>query len=210
MSDWPRNLTLRPIESWPGKMTKNRTWSQFKATLSVTTQQLEKELWHLNAKNPVLQIAMTEADFRNDGMPRAQARASHPGIILSMETPKGALSFPCDTYVTWQENLRAVVLTMERLRAIARYGVTQNDQQYKGWLAIEATAMPAGFVNSADAIAYLIGIVPTDELPYNAAANVKALLRAAQRATHPDSGGDSYRFQRVSAAETFLRAEGRL
>jgi hypothetical protein len=191
-------------------MTKNRKLSQFKATLRVTTSQLDKELWNLSAKNPVMQIAMNESDFRNDGFPRAQAKAEHPGIILSLDTAHGALSFPCDTFTTWQDNLRAVVLTMEKLRAIDRYGVTKNDQQYKGWLAIEATAAPAGFATVKEALEFLAD-VSGHSSPRADPDTLRTMLRKAQRATHPDvTGADSYRFERVSAAEALLRAEGRI
>ncbi len=214
MSDWPRGLTLRPIEAWPGEYTKNRDFSRFKANLSDTLQQLDRELYAIGAKNVVMQIAMREEDFRIDGRPRAQAKALHPGVILSMETRAGALSFPCDTYRTWQENLRAITLTMEKLRAIDRYGVTKRGEQYRGWKAIESTAMPASFDSAADAIKVLWSMVSSGPFPQGAALrtpdDLRRMLRRAQQATHPDSGGDRYRWERVAAAESYLRSAGRL
>jgi hypothetical protein len=90
----------------------------------------------LGARNTVLQVAMTESDFRNDGYPRANAKATHPGVILSFDTRHGSLSFPCDRFTTWQDNLRAIALAMEALRKVDRYGVTRNGEQYTGWRAI--------------------------------------------------------------------------
>ena len=44
---------------------------------------------------------MTEAAFRNDGIPYANARASHPGIIIAFESKFGPLKFAVDTFWKW-------------------------------------------------------------------------------------------------------------
>lgn len=204
MSEWPYGLTLRPITTWPaGALTRNRKLSQFSAPMRSTLKQLTSELAAIKAKNVVMQIALEETQFRNDGYPRAQAKPEHPGVVLSMETPDGPLSFPCDTFSNWQDNLRAIVLTMEKLRAINRYGVTKHGEQYAGWRAIEAPAPVVAFSSVDDArdflrrVASRVDVVSPDmELP--------RLIRAARRASHPDMGGDSDLFQRVGEAERYL------
>lgn len=213
MADWPSNLTLRPIIAWPTERTRNRKMSQFSSPLRTTLKQLDKELDAIRAKDVVMQIALEEAQFRNDGYPRAGAIPEHPGVILSMHTKDGALSFPCDTFTTWQDNLRAIVLTMERFRGIARYGVTKNGQEYAGFRAIEgARAMPSGFMDSEDAIVFLRGIVGggTGEALGEDPDSLRALVRFAQRAASPDHGGDTATMTRVNLAQEFLREANRL
>src|SRR5690606_18157553 len=137
---------------------RRRTRSQFSATLSATLGEMRSELVAIRARNVVVQIAIVEADLRLDGRPRVNATPTHPGVILAMETPDGPLSFPCDTFDLWHDNLRAIVKTMQNLRAINRYGVTQHGEQYVGWRAIEATASAAPFASIVDALVFLAGV----------------------------------------------------
>lgn len=217
---WPQGVTLRPIVVWPGVMTKRRYPSQFSAPIRSTLKLLHTELAQIKARDVVMQIALEESQFRRDGYPRAGAVAEHPGVILSMNTPDGALSFPCDTFSSWEENLRAIVLTMERLRAIKRYGVATNGQQYDGWKALDAPrAAPAMFTDATAAFLWIteyIGwepdgdvIVETDPDAYQDALRQKrmGILRRAQRKAHPDHGGDAADFARVSLAEAAFRAD---
>jgi hypothetical protein len=216
MSDWPDALKVGPIRSWPGELTRNRASSQFKATLRSTLQLLDREIYHLvdtrkQQESAELLIAIPADQFRLDGRPRAQARAEHPGVIFSLDSRYGHVSYPCDTFTTWQDNLRAIALALEALRKVDRYGVTKRGEQYRGFLAIEATAVPAGFSTADDALAFLgkylgLGLA---EMKVVAGAPSRA-LRRAQRETHPDQGGDAATFQRVSLAEAKLREEGLL
>ncbi|WP_345434830.1 hypothetical protein [Microbacterium gilvum] len=156
-------------------------------------------------------VAIAPADFRLDGKPRAQAKAAHPGVILSFDSKVGHLSYPCDTFTTWQDNLRAVALALEALRKVDRYGVTKRGEQYRGFLAIEATAVPDGFATADDALAYLGKFLGLGHAEMKVIPGVVArALRRAQRDTHPDRGGDEVAFHRVSLAEAKLREEGLL
>lgn len=214
MSDWP-DMRMGPIGTWPGTMTRNKQRSPFRTggyyaretALGDTLEILERELRMLGAKDTELLLAIRPQDFRLDGKPRAQAIAEHSGIILSFESKHGHLSYPCDTFTTWQANLRAIALGLEALRKVTRYGIAAHGQQYRGYLAIEgATAMPAGFTTANGAAEWLNeqfgepGTIHT----------FTELLRRAKRASHPDMGGNPDTFQRVTLAETKLREAGRL
>jgi hypothetical protein len=212
MTAWPDTLRVAPIREWPGELTRIRARSLFKAGLSDTLQTLDVEIRNLTVtraqrESAELLIAIPAGDlWRLDGRPRAHAVAEHPGVIFSLESKHGPLSYPCDTFTTWQDNLRAIALALEALRKVDRYGVTKHGEQYRGFMAIEATSAPSGFT-SADAAAEWLdqnfgepGVVHT----------IRFLLRRAQRAAHPDHGGNAAMFQRVSLAEAKLREEGLL
>lgn len=217
MSTWPDTMTVAPIREWPGELTRNRTRSLFKAGLSDTLQLLDREIWHLTdthsqRESGELLIAIPAGDlWRLDGRPRAHAVAEHPGVIFSLDSKHGPLSYPCDTFTSWQDNLRAVALALEALRKVDRYGVTKRGEQYRGFLAIEATAAPAGFASTAEALGFLGTFIDlgSAEMIVIAGAPARA-LRRAQRVTHPDTGGDAATFQRVSLAEAKLREAGLL
>ena len=215
MSNWPESMKVGPIREWPGDLTADREISRFRVSgpgymskptpLTTTLGQLEVELRALGAREVELLVAIAPADFRLDGKPRAQAKAMHPGVILSFDSNVGHLSYPCDTFTTWQDNLRAVALALEALRKVDRYGVTKRGEQYRGFLAIEANAMPAGFTTTTDAIAFLASF---SDAPRAAEVPPRLLLRLAQRRSHPDHGGTAETFQRVTLAEQYLKQNG--
>jgi hypothetical protein len=207
MSDWPQGFVVAPMREWPGTMTARRRRSQFDSSHSATLALLTRELRELGAKNPTLLIALRPEDFRRDGLPRAGRVAAHPGIVLSFDSKHGALSYPCDTFDRWEDNLRAIALALEALRKVDRYGVTAHGEQYRGFLALEATAAPAGFGTPEEALHFL-GILAHAEPKMHDTRAVRSVVRAAQRAAHPDAGGDSTSFQRVSLAEAKLREAG--
>ncbi|AWN04670.1 hypothetical protein HOT29_gp051 [Microbacterium phage Squash] len=216
MSEWPDRLTVGPIREWPGAHTRSRRSAPFRyggkpVKLTTTLSELDTELRAVAAKDAELLVAIDPAKFRRDGRPYANAIAEHPGVILSFEIPKlGRVSYPCDTFTTWEDNLRAIALSLEALRKVDRYGTTQHRQQYRGFLAIEATAAPAGFATAEDAAGF-VRAVSGEKSEVTDREGMNRAVRLAKRNTHPDMpGGSTEVFQRVSLAEAKLRAEGRL
>ncbi len=176
-------VTFRPLErAVPGA----RRLSPFRASWSSTVDLLVKELRAHGAQTAVLEVDMREQDLRLDGMPRADRRARTPGIVLSFEAAtvpgRPKLRYEVGEFSDWQDNLRAVALGLQALRAVDRYGVTKRGQQYAGW-----RALPMG---SGD---------PSPE-------RGRVLIRehgsvaGALKATHPDHGGDPAAFADVQAA----------
>lgn len=208
MTDWPAGMTVAPIREWPGQMTARRTRSNFSALMTDRLELLRRELRMLGAKNIELLVAIPAEQFRLDGYPRATARAEHPGIILSFDTPNlGHLSYPCDSFDRWEDNLYGVAKSLEALRMVDRYGVTKRGEQYRGFLALEATAMPSTpFTHEPDSILGWLMRIPGVETA--AGDHIATVLRRAQRATHPDHGGDPEEFRLVTLAETYLREAG--
>lgn len=216
MSDWPDNLQVAPIREWPGSLTVTRRESAFSAPMRDTLRLLDREICNLvdtraQQNSGELLVAIPAEQFRIDGRPYANAKAAHPGVIFSLDSRYGPISYPCDTFTKWQDNLRAIALALEALRKVDRYGVTKRGEQYRGFLALEATAAPAGFATSDEALAFLGKFVGLglSEMSVHAGV-VRRALRRAQSETHPDTGGDAATFQRVSLAEAKLRQEGLL
>lgn len=205
---WPHNLHVRPIESWPGERSRTRRVAPFRSSWASTIELLTRELNALKATTPVLQVAIAESDFRLDGYPRAQAYASHPGVILAFDTAHGPLSFPCDRFDDWQDNVRAIALAMEALRKVDRYGITRRGEQYTGWRAIgsgSAVAMP-GAMTQEEARQLLCdnsGIAGAEGI-----SDPKTLVRLARGTTHPDRhDGDRTLWDKVEQAARALGVE---
>lgn len=150
------DITFRPIDEWPGEMTRNRRRAPFRTTWGTTIELLERELSILDARLVVFQIAVDERDLRIDGKPRAQARATHPGVILAFESKWGPLKYAVDAFDRWEDNVRAIALAMEALRKVDRYGVTKRGEQYTGWKALPVSTDPADAIQTREqALDYL-------------------------------------------------------
>jgi hypothetical protein len=124
-TDW---LNFRPITTWPGEMTHEfeRARSPFSASLSATSSLLARELANLNALNPVLLVALRDRDIRLDGKPRADARPTHPGVIVAFNMVTRSKEFASRGHARARlemlsEHPRARYLTPDELwRAAAR------------------------------------------------------------------------------------------
>jgi hypothetical protein len=202
--EWPFYARFRPIQQWPGNLTTEHRRSPFSASWTSTLKLLDRELTQLGADNVVIQVAVTERDLRQDGYPKANARPAHPGVIVALDSAYGPLSYPCDTFYDWRDNLRAIALALEALRAVDRYGVTKRGEQYTGWKQLAAG--PTVPVMTRDEAGQLIG----DAIGYTTDA-ILALwpqggwfYREAARQLHPDAGGTAEDFRRLQEAKRVL------
>lgn len=193
---------FRPISTWPGELTKSyeRRSSPFGSGYTATLDLLERELEHLKAKDVVLELALREADIRQDGRPRSNAKPpDHPGVVVSFDSKHGPLRYATDVFRNWHANLRAIALGLEALRKVERYGITKRGEQYAGWKQLEATAS-----SSTDARGFLCDLV--DERTSSEDVDPEMLeddqlVRIARRVSHPDAAGGSHDlFLKVQAA----------
>lgn len=217
MSDWltlknALNLTLRPIQEWPGKPRHDRERGPFSAPMKDTLTVLRRELAALDAKNIVLQIALREQDLRQDGLPRAGAIATHPGIILAFDSRHGPLRLFFDSFTRWEYNLRAVAMHLEHLRLAGLYGVGTDGEQYRGWMALpdaprEALTPDAAALLIGEAIARhpLSSEVTVSDIRHDPKKRNRA-FRVASSIAHPDNAatGDQEQFLRLQRANALL------
>lgn len=206
----PLDVTFRPIDRWPGEPTPKREPSRFKAGWGATLEQLQKELAHLGSESVVVMLSLTEDDIRLDGWPRANARPSHPGVVLAFDSREyGPLKYPCDNFTTWQDNLRAIALALEALRKVDRYGVTKRGEQYTGWKALPGSGGTSSTMTAEAAAAFLSEACRGDcsaAALLQSVVNVVPAYRAAARRLHPDAGGSTEEFQRLQTAKAVLDA----
>ena len=199
------NAQFRPLDKWPGERTRARRPAQFRASYPKTLDLLEYELAKLRAKDTIIQVDnLTLADIRNDGWPKGSwlPRGGNQGVIVSFESPKGAMSFPCDRYTDWQDNLRAIALSLEALRTVDRYGVTRGNEQYRGWARIEA---PNGHkMTREQATAFIEQLAGAPFGRFVTPEIISNVCRAMKIKHHPDRGGSHETFVRIGQAEEVL------
>lgn len=184
-------VTVRPFAG--ARPVYGGTRSQFSAPFTSTIKLLARELDFLAGERIVLEAGFTEGQLRIDGLPKAGVRMDDPAIAVAFESKHGPLRYATAEFTSWQDNLRAIALAMEALRAVDRYGVSKRGEQYVGWRALPVSTDPADSLTSpAEARAWL-------EEKYDGD------IRRAMRETHPDVGGASGEFRRVMKAKELLQ-----
>lgn len=183
------DFLFRPIIAWPGKMIEARKRATFRSSYQSTINLLKRELEALGANSVVIQLALMPQDIRQDGLPRANAKPSHPGVILSFDSSHGALSYPTDRFDAWEDNLRAIALSLQALRAVDRYGVTRRGEQYRGWNQLPGPQAKQASMTPEEAKALL----------HKYGGETQAIM-----ASHPDRGGSVEWFEKVQEARKIL------
>jgi hypothetical protein len=183
------NVTYRPTSTWPGPRTpvSGRGRSPFRASWQTTVDELKREAAFLGAGDVVVEVALEERHIRVDGLPRANApQPADPGVVLSFpRTLHGPLRYSCDAFTRWQDNLRAIVLGLESLRRVERYGIAKRGEQYAGW-----KQLPASTVTREEARRRLEVLLRDEPIEAHLLSD-KSLARRAVRRAHPDVGGDA-------------------
>lgn len=198
MPDW----RVVPIQDWPTELTEERKESRFRAAWAIsrtgnmsTLELLDRELRFLEAENLLLQMAVTPGDIRRDGKIRANATPSHPGVILTFDSKFGPISYPCDAFWDWRDNVRAIALSLEALRRVDRYGVSKRGEQYTGWKRLAARV--DGGPHAVLALHARLSEAEVRKDPRRA-------YLLASKATHPDRGGEAKDFALVGEAARIL------
>ena len=198
---------FRPVEHWPTDVTQNRRsrWT-FKAKWRDTLALLENELAWLDAKNVILHCYPKNglADIRNDGMLRANAIVTRPGVILSFDSKHGPLSYPCDSCEKWQHNVRSIALALQALRAVDRYGVTGRAEQYRGWTKIAEPGELLKFKSLSQAWEFVLDLLNIEN---NSQFDKATFIRKALIAAHPDNGGTARQFKLAQSAKYWIIGE---
>lgn len=224
------DITFETLDKWPygGKGDRN---SPFKASYPKTVSLLKDELTRINARRVAIQSGHWGDDIRMDGLPRVNARVPRfPGVCLTFEkfTPSGKidaqnrplgsyvlLEFPCSTFNHWEDNLRAIALTLKAIRETKKYGVgrVDRDQHYEGFQhkRVEARAgAPSNGKMTVEAAAAVIAACAeggwTSDVIARSADEMEAAYRQAARNTHPDFGGTTVSMAAVNNAAQVLRA----
>ncbi|MGH3189992.1 MAG: hypothetical protein ACRDOL_22555 [Streptosporangiaceae bacterium] len=203
---------FRPLGPWTGPATPagSRRNATFKATYPATLALVFREAEKLGARELVLQVDISDRWIRTDGLPAANARfGSHPGVVVSFESRYGPLRYATDAFTEWRDNLRAIALSLEALRAVDRYGVSKRGEQYTGWKALPAGTGAA--FGSADDAEQWMRQVALERFQIEADRDrPTAIYHALARRMHPDTGGDRGEWDRLDAARQLLVTAGRL
>lgn len=135
---------------WPEGWPRTKDWARGKAPYKLeflrARDELVREIRLLGAREVVLS---TNVPLRRDGLPLAgQSEPKDPGVAVYWTKEKWVDGKPvitshvmaCDRWRSVRENVRAVGLAIEGLRAIQRSGATQIlDRAFMGFAALPAS-----------------------------------------------------------------------
>lgn len=195
-------MLTRPLAEW-GDTGKHRPISQFSAPYSDTLDRLRDEMRLVRASNVRILVVGAPEAVRQDGMLYTNARLAHPGVSVRFDHPDpdlGTLQFSGDKFRDWRDNLRGVVLTIENIRAAARWGVNDGRREYTGYRVLEAGTS----VSSLDAAAATLGERAGKAVDRSDRQSIVGAYREASKAAHPDAGGDPHVWAEIAAAKELL------
>lgn len=206
------------LDRWDGPLTERRKASGYKAAWETVIDELTHEAKYLECPEVVLGLNVGADAIRITGWPKAQATVPPAVAVMLTASNVGPLRFQCDRWATWQENVRAVVLTLTRLRQVAEGGVATSGEQYRGWaqLGTGAQALPAPEMSPELAAEFLAKVgAPDGARPQwadllNSPALQARCYRYAARKLHPDTnpGVDPALYHTLNQARDVLDRRG--
>lgn len=203
-------VRCRPIDRWDGPRRPDgeRRVAPYGASWARTRRDLEHEIRHLDGTDVTVGIDVRPDQIRVDGWPKGNVSVP-AAVVLTFESSQGPLRFQCDRWAHWEDNLRAIGLTLQRLRLVDEGGVARSGEQYRGWGALPpGQPMPPAAMSVDDAVIF-IGTWAWDHPyvnPHEVIDDLDAAYRAAAKRLHPDTGGDPALFRRLSEARDLLRS----
>jgi hypothetical protein len=175
-----RAYPLQWPKSWPRTAhDKRESGSQFKQTLSGALAGLREEIRRLGGKNLVLSSNYTLGNEH----PKEQA------VVAYFEYDGKQVAIPCDRWAKLEANVRAIALTIQAMRGIERWG---------------AKHMIAAMFTGFRALHERSGEDPWEILGVSDGATEKQILDAYRdkaKIAHPDHGGSSADFNRITEAK---------
>lgn len=199
---------------WPETSKRPSSRCNFRASYTTTMNELREELDHLRVREAKIEADYDRGQIRNDGMPRASANKPRtPRVRLSFEQPKvGPITFAQGGFPKFEDNLRAIVLTLKSLRAVNRYGCVEGSEQYRGFAALPpggsiACGPATKAMSRTDAAYTLLRLAeyPSDLYLVETVELARAVYRDACKIHHPDTGGDPAKFAEVQRCWDVLK-----
>jgi hypothetical protein len=168
-------------------------------------EKLRYELARIKATEVVIEAGYKASQVRADGWPYSSAKPEHGQVRVSFKKAGTlAMAFLCGGWREVEQNVYMIALTLERLRAIERYGCVQSEEQYRGWARLPAgnTIAMGEWATAEDALRWLAsvaGFAATVSLR-----DLDQVYRAASRKAHPDLGGSDELMAKVNRAKEYI------
>ncbi len=189
---------------WPlgYKRATSRKKSSFKQTMDQSQRFLRDELRRLGTTDL---IVSTNIPVRKDGgmyTDYMSRKIDDPGVAIYFKYKGKDVAMCCDQYATVWENTYALGKSIEAIRGMERWGVSEFlDRAFTGFLAIEG---PVQMLSEQQKSWWEILGVKRDEL----VDNIKTLYKNKAKELHPDTPtGNGVMFMELQAAYEAAKKE---
>lgn len=179
--------------NWPVgyKRTEHRKDSGFRQTAGKAQDSLKSALNRLGAKEI---IVSSNAMLQRDGSMYADAMGiqSDPGVAVYFKYKGNPVVLCCDTFMRIWENVYAIAKTVENLRTIERYGVSDFlNRSFTGF-----AELPPPMITPFKRTWHEVLGVPKNANAFQ----IKEAFRIKASMVHPDKGGTNEQFQEAKNA----------
>lgn len=138
------------------------------------------------------EVLSTNISLGIRGMPRSNEEPTDPGAAVYFTLKGHPRALACDKWDRVADNIAAIAMHIEAIRAVDRYGVGTMEQAFAGYAALPATAEDWWVVLEVERTA--------------TRAQVEDAYRRLAKRYHPDmSDGDETIMARVNAALAVAR-----
>lgn len=172
--------------TWPPSKPRTRSpeSSRFETSLGKAIREVQEEVARLGGRDLVIS---SNLPLRRDGVPYANASPpADRGVAVYFAYKKRPMCFACDRWNRVEDNMRAIVKTIDALRGIERWGSGDMvEQAFTGFLALPAPEQPWQVLG-----------VPHDASPEE----IEQAHRRLAMQHHPDRGGYWSQMARINAA----------
>lgn len=183
-------LTAFPL-SWPAGYPRTArpsgAYRFYPQSLSAELGGLKDELGRMNCRN---MIVSTNVPLKNNGNPYSTYdKPADVGVAIYFTKDNKAMSLCCDKWNTVEANLRALSMSVDAMRGLDRWGVSQiMERAFMGFKALPEKA--AGFPWWE-----VLGLSRTCTRK-----EIEAAYKKKIKLHHPDNGGDPHKWEELQDA----------
>ena len=174
-------------ESWPRTESHKVKRAQFKdRSVFTARRELESEIRKFGGRDLIIS---SNLELKLDGTPRSgQKQPADKGVAVFFERKGEPMALACDVYSSVEDNLWALVRTLEALRQIERDGSPALiNRAFKGFAALPDPNTRQWWE--------VLGVEKTADN-----STIRAAFIRLAKIHHPDAGGDAVVFDQVQKA----------
>lgn len=190
-------------EGWPRTPNYKRGQARYKVEINHAVDELHRSLGLLGALSGSIVLSSNVPPRNALGTPRNDgSTVADPGVAVYWTTKAhGERVMACDRWSSVRENVRAIGLAVDGLRAIDRAGATQIlERAYSAF-----GALPASSEASTKRPWWDVLGVPQTALGAFDVTMLDARYRELARKAHPDSGGSAEAMTELNQARDEMR-----
>lgn len=159
----------------------------YPSTLISEIRSLKEELGRMYARGIVIS---TNIPTKNDGNPYATySKPPDVGVSVYFTVDNKAMALCCDKWNTVEANLRALVMSVDAMRGLDRWGVSEiMNRAFMGFKALPEKAASFPWWD-------VLGVSRTATRK-----EVESAYKKKVKSHHPDNGGDPVKWQELQEA----------